>query len=124
VAEKRAEKRAEKVRVAAEKRAEEETIAEERREEARRIISDLMTGDFIDFHGVKLDLNYHIVELDKNQQGRNMKVGDKLLEIRSTPIDFLLIAHYVTRDFSDDPSSLLVTLERNGERKTRSIGIR
>jgi hypothetical protein len=123
-AEKRAEKRAEKVRVAAEKRAEEETIAEERREEARRIISDLMTGDFIDFHGVKLDLNYYIVELDKNQQGRNMEVGDKLLEIRSTPIDFLLIAHYVTRDFSDDPSSLLVTLERNGERKTRSIGIR
>ena len=53
-----------------------------------------------------------------------MEVGNKLLEIRSTPVDITLISEYLVRDFTDDPSSLAVTLEINGERKTRSIRIR
>ena len=124
-----AEKRAEEERLAAEKRAEEkrreERIAAERREEAKLILADFITNrGNIDFHGVTLDFNFRIVHLDERQQGRNMEVGDKLLEIRSTPVDITLISEYLVRDFTNDPPALSVTLERNGERKTRSIRIR
>ena len=116
---------AERRRIAAEKRAEEERIAAERREETKLKLADFVTNrGNIDFHGVTLDFNLRIVHLDERQQGRNMEVGDKLLEIRSTPVDITLISEYLDRDFTNDPSALSVTLERKGERKTRSIRIR
>ena len=95
------------------------------RKKAELILADFITNrGNIDFHGVTLDFNFRIVHLDERQQGRNMEVGDKLLEIRSTPVDTTLISEYLVRDFTDDPPALSVTLERNGERKTRSIRIR
>ncbi|MDB2508996.1 hypothetical protein N9X32_00510, partial [Pseudomonadales bacterium] len=116
-----AEKRAEEERLAAEKRAEEERLAAEKR---AKILERIRTGDYVDFHGVRLDFDLRIIHLEERQQGRNMEVGDKLLEIRSTPVDITLISEYLVRDFTNDPSALSVTLERNGERKTRSIRIR
>ena len=116
-----AEKRAEEVRIAAEKRAKEERIAAEKRAE---ILERIRTGDYVDFYGVFLDFDLRIMHLEERQQGRNMEVGDKLLEIRSTPVDMPLISEYLDRDFTNDPSALSVTLERKGERKTRSIRIR
>ena len=88
------------------------------------ILDGIRAGDYIEFFGVTLDLNFRIVRLDKSQQGRNITVGDKLLEIRATSVDGALISEYLVRDFTNDPPALSVTIERNGERKTRSIRIR
>jgi hypothetical protein len=116
-----AEQRAERERIEAEQRAERERLAAEKR---AKILERIRTGDYVDFHGVRLDFDLRIIHLEERQQGRNMEVGDKLLEIRSTPVDITLISEYLVRDFTNDPSALSVTLERNGERKTRSIRIR
>jgi hypothetical protein len=123
LAEKRAEEEriaAEKERIAAEKRAEEERIAAEKR---KNLLPTFFTADSIDFFGVKLDYNFKIIELAERQQNRNIEIGDELLEIRTEPVDVDLLSKYLTRDFSNDPPALSITIGRKGQRKTRSIRI-
>ena len=119
-----AEKRAEEQRVAAEKRAEEQRIAAEKLDEAKRLVAKFTVEGRIDFFGIKLDSDFTILELVERQQKRNIEVGDQLVEIRSESVDLVLLSNYLTKDLSDAPPAMSVTIERNGEKKRRSIRIR